>query len=67
VFVRWETCIREATVVGLLGVVSLGWFIRDARSRTHYDEMVALIVVGALLILVGDALSIWLRARIRSR
>jgi len=67
VFVRWETCIREATVVGLLGVVSLGWFIGDARSRTHYDEMVALIGVGALLILAGDAMSIWLRAKLRNR
>jgi phosphonate transport system permease protein len=67
VFVRWETAIREATVVGLLGVVSLGWFIRDARARTHYDEMVALIAVGALLILAGDFLSIQLRARLRSR
>lgn len=67
VFVRWESCIREATVVGLVGVVSLGWAIREARARTHYDEMVALVAVSSLLILVGDALSWWLRAAGRAR
>jgi len=66
-FVRWETCIREATVVGMLGVVSLGWFVSDARSRTHYDEMVALVAVGSVLILIGDAVSLWLRGRLRRR
>ena len=63
VFVRWESCVREATVVGLVGVVSLGWAIREARARTHYDEMVGLVAVGALLILASDALSLWLRSR----
>jgi hypothetical protein len=47
--------------------VSLGWFIQDARARTHYDEMVLLIGVGALLILAGDAASIQLRSRLRAR
>ncbi|MEN0067089.1 MAG: ABC transporter permease subunit [Myxococcota bacterium] len=67
VFVRWESCIREATVVGLVGVVSIGWAIREARARTHYDEMVALMLVSALLIVGADALSLWLRSRGRSR
>ena len=37
---RWETCVREATVLGLLGIVSLGFWIErragswpDGRSR----------------------------------
>lgn len=67
VFVRWESCIREATVVGLVGVVSLGWAIREARARTHYDEMAALVAVSALLILIGDAVSVWARAAGRAR
>ena len=29
VFYRWETCVREATVLGMLGVVSLGYWIDD--------------------------------------
>lgn len=57
VFYRWETCIREATVLGMLGIVSLGYWIEDARSRNHYDEMFVLILVGALIVLLGDVLS----------
>jgi len=29
-FYRWETCVREATVPGMLGVLSLGTLVRDA-------------------------------------
>jgi phosphonate transport system permease protein len=64
-FVRWETAVREATVMGLLGVVSLGWFISDARARLRYDEMVLYVLVGAAIILVGDAVSIAARRWIR--
>lgn len=31
-FYRWETCIRDATVLGMLGVASLGFLIRDDRA-----------------------------------
>ncbi|MBX2799023.1 MAG: ABC transporter permease subunit [Myxococcales bacterium] len=66
VLTRWESAIRESTVIGLLGIVSLGWLIRDARARTHYDEMMVYVVLGALLVIVGDALSAVLRARLRT-
>ncbi len=56
-FYRWETCVREATVLGMLGVVSLGSLIRDARAANFYDEMVFYVLVGALLVLAGDGLS----------
>lgn len=58
-FYRYETCVREATVLGMLGVVSLGYWIRDANARDRYDEMLVLIGLGALLVLAADALS-WL-------
>jgi phosphonate transport system permease protein len=64
-FYRWETCIREATVLGMLGVLSLGFLIRDARARDHYDEMLVLIAVGALMVLAVDAFSALLRRRLR--
>ncbi len=64
-FYRWETCVREAMVLGMLGTVSLGYWIVDARARNHYDEMVFLVLVGAALVVVGDLLSSWLRGRIR--
>ena len=39
-FYRWETCIRDATVLGTLGIASLGYWIQDAHVRQFYnDEM----------------------------
>ena len=43
-FYRWETCVREATVLGMLGIISLGFLIQDARTRQYYDVMFALIL-----------------------
>ncbi len=57
VFYRWETCVREATVLGMLGMVSLGYWIQDARARNRYDEMVLGIIIGAVMVVVGDLVS----------
>lgn len=64
-FYRWETCVREATVLGILGIVSLGFWIQDARARNHYDEMFFLILLGSALVLLGDLLSFVAREAIR--
>ncbi|MEM6795865.1 MAG: ABC transporter permease subunit [Acidobacteriota bacterium] len=64
-FYRWETCVREATVLGLLGIASLGFWIVDARARNHYDEMFFLILLGAALVLVGDVASAVTREIVR--
>lgn len=65
VFYRWETCIREATVLGMLGVVSLGYWIDDARTRDRYDQFVLFIGVGVAIVLVGDLMSSWARRHVR--
>ena len=64
-FYRWETCVREATVLGMLGIVSLGYWIVDARARNHYDEMFFLVLVGAAIVLVGDLVSTAARELVR--
>ncbi len=64
-FYRWETCVREATVLGMLGVVSLGYWIADARNREHYDDLVLLIGLGVVLVLAGDLVSAWVRRAVR--
>ena len=64
-FYRFETCVREATVLGMLGVVSLGYWIQDARSKHFYDEMAFFVVLGAGLVLVGDLVSAGARAALR--
>jgi phosphonate transport system permease protein len=65
-FYRFETCVREATVLGMLGVVSLGYWIQDARGRQTYDEMILLVALGALLVLAADVLSMVARSWVRS-
>jgi phosphonate transport system permease protein len=64
-FYRWETCVREATVLGMLGFTSLGYWISDARARDRYDEMMVLILLGAVLVLAGDFASAVTRALVR--
>lgn len=64
-FYRWETCVREATVLGMLGIVSLGFWIQDARARNFYDEMFFLILLGALIVLLGEVISTWARWYVR--
>ncbi len=64
-FYRWETCVREATVLGMLGMTSLGLLIVDSRSRNRYDEMLYYILLGALLVIIGDLVSAIARRIIR--
>ena len=64
-FYRWETCVRQATVLGMLSLVSLGFWIQDARTRNHYDEMVVAMACGALLVVVGDLVSAVAREVVR--
>ncbi len=65
-FYRWETCVREATVLGLVGIPSLGLLIDQARARMFYDEMFFYVMLGAALVLAGDITSNFIRAKIRN-
>ncbi len=69
-FYRWETCVREATVLGMLGIVSLGYWVQDARARHQPDTLLFLLGIAATIVLVGDLLSIlarwWLRRELET-
>lgn len=64
-FVRMETAIREATVLGMLGFVSLGWFVADARVRMRMDLMMLYVGLAVLTVILIDVMSIAVRRRIR--
>ena len=64
-FYRFETCVREATVLGMLGVVSLGYWIQDSRAKQFYDEMVVFVALGAALVLLADVASALVRRALR--
>ncbi len=64
-FYRWETCIRESTVLGMLGIVSLGYYINDAQATINTPEMLFLIFLGSGLVLLGDLFSALIRYLVR--
>lgn len=64
-FYRWETCIREATVLGLLGILSLGFWIDDARTRGQMDVLFYFVVLGAVIVGTVDLLSSLARGLVR--
>ena len=64
-FYRWETCVREATILGMLIPGTLGWMIRAYRIRIWYDRVLFFILLGAALILLGDLVSALARRFVR--
>ena len=64
-FYRWETCVREATILGMLGIASLGFAVQDARAAWRYDQMMFLILLGALIVILGDFVSAVARRQAR--
>lgn len=65
-FYRWETCVRETTVLGMLGFASLGLQIHLARNFSRaYDEMIFYVLLGTCVIFLGDIASHFLRKNLR--
>jgi phosphonate transport system permease protein len=64
-FYRWETCVREATVLGLLGFSGLGYYILQSQAAIRWDEMTLWTLMGSMLILAGDFVSAMARRLIR--
>ncbi len=64
-FYRWELCVRDSVVVGMLGVSSLGLWVMDARARDRYDEMLFFLVLSGVLVVFSEAVSLWVRSYFR--
>lgn len=64
-FYRLETCVREATVLGMLGILSIGYYVKELRARQFYDEMLVLVACGGLLVMLMDGVSGVVRGRLR--
>lgn len=63
-FYRWETCAKDAIVLGMLGIVTLGHLIVMAKGF-FWDEMFFYILLGSAIILAGDFLSSLVRRWLR--
>lgn len=64
-FYRWETCVREATVLSMIGIAGLGYWINDADARGREDVLLLYILVSSALVLVGDFVSAIARRIVR--
>lgn len=62
---RWEIIVRESAIFGILGVLTLGYYIDAAINEFRLDTAVVLIIVTGLLSLGIDAFSRGLRRRLR--
>ena len=62
---RWEIILRESAIFGILGVMTLGYYVDAAISEFRLDVAVLLILVTALLSMAVDAFSRNLRRRLR--
>ncbi|HIG87423.1 MAG TPA: ABC transporter permease subunit [Planctomycetes bacterium] len=64
-FYRFETCVRDATVLGMVGIGSIGYLVVEARARQDVPEQFLLILCGAAIVLASDLLSRMVRRRLR--
>ncbi len=64
-FYRWETCVRDATVLGMLGIPTLGYYLLEARAKDHLDSMLFFVLMGSVAVMMGDLVSTVVRWRLR--
>jgi len=64
-FYRWEIILRETAILGILGVATLGFYIDSAIQDIRLDRALVLIAITAILNVCVDALSRFIRSRLR--
>jgi len=64
-FYRWEIILRESAILGILGIATLGFYIDSAIQELHFDKAMILIFITALLNVLVDIFSRYLRAKLR--
>lgn len=63
-FYRWETCTKDATVLGMLGLLTLGHLIALEKGF-FWDRMFFYVLLASFIILIGDLLSTLIRGWLR--
>ena len=64
-FYRWEVILRETAIFGILGIATLGFFVDSAFADIRIDKALILILITAALNIAVDALSRYIRTRLR--
>jgi phosphonate transport system permease protein len=65
VLYRWEIILRESAIFGILGILTLGYYVDAAIAEIRLDVAMVLIFATALLSMSVDGLSRGLRRRLR--
>lgn len=64
-FYRWETCVREATVLGMLGLAGLGYYISEEMAHYREDRLIVFVLLGSAIVVLGDVISAIARRLVR--
>jgi phosphonate transport system permease protein len=64
-FYRWEVILRESAILGILGIHTLGFYVDSAFEELRFDRAFFLILVCALLNIMVDAGSRFIRNKLR--
>ncbi|MFT7185997.1 MAG: phosphonate transport system permease protein, partial [Pseudohongiellaceae bacterium] len=64
-FYRWEIIQRETAILGVLGITTLGFYIDSAIQDIRLDRAMVLIAITAALNILVDALSHYMRSKLR--
>ncbi len=62
-FYRWEVMIKESSILGILGIYTLGFYIDGAIDDDKLDKVLLLIMVTASLNIIIDSISQVIRKR----
>lgn len=62
---RWEIILRETTIMGLLGVTTLGFYVQTNLQQLRMDRAILLLLVTVLLTALVDSASRALRRRMQ--
>ncbi len=61
-FYRWEIIVRESAIVGLLGIMTLGFYVGTAIQEIRVDRAIVLLLVTMLATVAIDVISRRMRA-----
>lgn len=64
-FYRWEVILRESAILGILGIHTLGFYVDSAFEELRFDRALFLIFICALLNILVDSCSRFVRGRLR--
>ena len=62
-FYRWEVMMKESSILGILGIYTLGFYVDSALDDDKLDKALLLIVVTAVLNVLIDSISQLIRKR----